>query len=341
MMNPDPIHPHKSGWWVASLFMGLSLVRYFDKNKGELEAAAVYSPEELSAIQAVISSPEGDNALPGLKPPRRNGQKGITRRGARTVRCAAHLLQKTYGRGRLTFATVTLPGMPVKQLRTVHEKWSKVTEIYRLGLRRLLQEQGLRGEIVTVSEIQPERHKKTKFPVLHLHSVFVGRLPYGGWAVSTEEHDEIWRRAVLSVVPKALCRFRSAANLQEVKTSASGYLGKYMTKSGAAVKAAIDDGFGECLPRQWWNCSRSLLEWIKAETCEGTEVSGVLLDAARSNDKSVWEFYGEVGIDIGWSQHYWLASYGRLSPKVAQEVREILGWKEQRKSERTGLAFVT
>lgn len=340
-MKRDPIHPQKPGWLVASLFMGLSLVRYFDRNKGELEAAATYTVEELRSIQSVLDSPEADDRLPSLAKPRRNGAKGITRRGARTVRCAAYLLQKTYGRGRLTFATVTLPGMPMHQLRRVHEEWPKVVEMYRLGLRRRLQEEGLRGEVVSVSEVQPQRHKKTKIPVLHLHSIFVGRLPYGGWALSTEHHDEIWRRAVLSVVPEALCRFRSAANLQEVHTSASAYLGKYMTKGGAEIAAAVDNGFAEWLPRQWWNCTRSLLEWVKAETVEGTEPSQVLLDAARSNDKGVWEFYGEVGIDIGWSQHYWLASYGRLSGKVAQELREVLGWKEQRKSERRGLAFVT
>ena len=340
-MERDPIDPNRAGFFAASLFMGLSLVRYFDKHRQELESVAHYSVQELESIQRVLSSFEDDDTLPPARKPRRNGLKGITRRGARTVRCAAHLLQKTYGRGRLTFATVTLPGVPMKQLRLIHEKWGKVVEIYRLSLRRLLQDKGLRGEIVSVSEIQPQRHKKSGIPVLHLHSIFVGRLPYGAWAVSTEEHDEIWRRAVLTVVPECLCRFRSAANLQEVETSASAYLGKYMTKGGAAVNDAVKNGFREWLPRQWWNCTRSLLEWVKAETVEGTETSGVLLDAARANDKSVWEFYGEVGIDIGWSQHYWLASYGRLTAKAAQELREVLGWEEVRALERNGLAFVT
>lgn len=321
--------------------MGLSLVRNFDIAANPEIMPDSESQAEYELLKSQCGLPSIYDVAPVKKPTVRYGLKGITRRGARTVRCAAHLLQKTYGRGRLTFATVTVPNLPKEELRIVHERWHEVVEVYRLYIRRDLEKQGLRGEILSVSEIQDERHKETGIPILHLHSLWVGRLPYGGWAISTERHDDIWRKAIRLVIPKVRVSFKSAANLQEVRTSASAYLGKYMTKSGAAVTTAKDSGFADWLPRQWWNCTRSLKEWVKDETVESTVSSDFLLDAARANDKSVWEFYGEIGIDIGWSHDYWLASFGRLSGWAADGIRRSLGWEETRKAERKGLAFVT
>lgn len=337
----DPLDPYRAPWFFCALFMGLSLVRNFDIAANPEIMPNPEDRAEYELLKYQCDCPSVYEVTPVEKPTVRYGLKGITRRGARTVRCAAHLMQKTYGRGRLTFATVTVPNLPRKELRLVHERWNEIVEIYRLYIRRDLERHNLRGEILSVSEIQDKRQKKTGVPVLHLHSLWVGRLPYGGWAISTERHDDIWRKAIQAVVPEVRVSFKSAANLQEVRTSASAYLGKYMTKSGPAIASAKDSGFADWLPRQWWNCSRSLKEWVEAETVESVVASDFLLDAARANDKSVWEFYGEIGIDIGWSHDYWLASFGRLTAEVADGLRRALGWKEQRKSERKGLAFVT
>lgn len=287
---------------AACLLMGLSLVRNFDK----------------------LASPLVDEVSPSVKVAGRYGGNGITRQGARTVRCAAHLMQKTYGSGRLTFATVTVPDMPAPAMARLHENWNKVVELYRLNIRRELQDQDLSGEIITVSEIQEKREKKSGLPVLHLHSIWVGRKPYGGWAVSTKRHDDIWRRAIKAVLPKVRISFKAAANLQEVHTSASGYLGKYMSKGAACVKALVEKGFGGWMPRQWWNCTRSLSRWVKHETLTTGEFSEFLLDAGNCEGKHVWEFVGHVVIDIGDKQDYWLATYGRLNTVIAQEIRDYI-----------------
>lgn len=340
MLPSDLIDPYRGAWFFVALFMGLSLVRNFDM----VEIALIEAERSrLEEFNLPPTDPERDNlddVAPVKSRPSRYGLKGITRRGARTVRCAAHLLQKTYGRGRLTFATVTLPTMPMKQLRAAHQRWNEIVEAYRLGLIRDLKNENLRAELVTVTEIQPKRHKKTGIPSLHLHTVFVGRLPYGGWAISTERHDQIWRRAVVGVVKHCTASFRSAANLQEVHSSASGYLGKYMSKGGAAIQAVIDDGLQEWLPKQWWNCSRSLSQRVKAETVQGADVSGVLLESASANDKSVWEFHREITIDIGGGKHYWLASYGRLTEHAAEVVRAHLTSKVSPKIRHSVCDFV-
>jgi len=282
--------------------MGLSLVQNFDS----------------------LSEPLPDKVSPGVKATKRYGLNGITRRGARTVRNAAHLLQKSFGRGRLTFATVTVPSLPMNQLRIVHENWNVVVERYRIIIKRALEKKNLPTYLLSVSEIQTKRHKKTGIPVLHLHSLWVGRDRYGLWGVTAEMHDNAWRNAIQAVIPGISVSFKSAANLQSVKSSAAGYLGKYMSKGGAAIEAVKNDGFGDWLPRQWWNCDRELVRWVDRETLEGTAPSELLLSASDMESKEVWEFVGHILIDIGERQQYWLATYGRLSTSAAQMARDMI-----------------
>lgn len=287
---------------AASLFMGLSLVRNFDS----------------------LLQPSRNEVSPTDGPIRRYGRKGITRSGARTVRQAAHLMQEKWGIGRLTFATVTVPNLPIDEMSIVHQCWNEVVERYRLLIRRELEKHDLPTHVLSVSEIQEKRYKKSGVPVLHLHSVWVGREPYGGWGISTEVHDEIWRKAISVAIPTVGVSFKSAANLQQVHSSAGGYLGKYMTKGTAVVRSMVEDGFEGWLPRQWWNASRELTQWVKAETVQSGAFGQFLREAAGGNDKSVWEFSGHVQIDIGDKQAYWLATYGRLNSVVAQEIREYI-----------------
>nr|CRY96880.1 hypothetical protein [uncultured prokaryote] len=292
---------------AVSLFMGLSLVRNFDN----------------------LLKPSSDKLAPTEKKARRYGRNGITRSGARTVRQGAYLMQKRFGIGRITFATVTLPDLPIETMGVVHDQWHKIVERYRLLIRRALKEDGLSGDMISVSEIQEKRYKKTGVPVLHLHSIWVGRLSYGQWSISTKAHDDIWRKAVGVAIKTVSVSFKSAANLQEVKSSAAGYLGKYMSKGAAVVSSLVDNGFDGWLPRQWWNMSRDLVRWVKAETLTTDEFGDFLRDAANGDSKDVWDFFGHVQIDIGEKQQYWLATYGRLNPVVAQELRDYINLTRQ------------
>lgn len=284
------------------LFMGLSLVNNFDNMINPLE----------------------DKVVPPEKAKARYGRKGITRSGARTVRQAAHLMQERWGSGRLTFATVTIPDLPRYEMSIVHEKWNEVVERYRLLVRRELQKNDLPADVLSVSEVQEKRYKKTGVPVLHLHSIWVGRLPYGKWAISTKLHDDMWRKAVSVAIPVVGISFKSAANLQEVRSSASAYLGKYMSKGAAVVRSLIDDGFEGWLPRQWWNATRELTRWVKRETLDTQDFGKFLIEATNGDSKEVWAFHGHVLIDIGEKQGYWLATYGRLNTVVAQELRDYI-----------------
>ncbi len=298
---------------AASLFMGLSLVSNFDKLVNPLSQPPSIPEGESGVLTAFPFGANLEEVSPIPASPLRYGLKGIPRRAARIVRNAAYLLQKESGRENLTFATVTIPAMPVEDMRILHENWGKVTELYRLGLRRHLRKKGLSGQSVGVSEIQEKRHKRTGLPVLHLHTVFQGRAPFGHWALSTKAHDKIWRKAVMAVVPHSPVCFKSAANLQMVKTSASGYLGKYITKGVSEVARVVADGFAEWLPRQWWNCSRDLKRQIDVETIRVDELAESLVYSAKGNGMGVWDFFGHVSIEVCEIKDYWVATYGRLS----------------------------
>lgn len=306
---------------AASLFMGLSLVSNFDKLTNPTGSVLPLNDFDREQDALWFFGETSDDIAPTPKSALRHGLRGIPRAAARIVRNAAYLLQKKAGRQNLTFATVTVPTMPIEQMRVLHENWAKAVELYRLGLRRALQHKHLSGETVGVSEIQEERCKRTGLPVLHLHTVFQGRLPYDRWAITTATHDKIWRNAVRAVVPSALISFKSAANLQEVLTSAANYLGKYISKGVASVEQVVRQGMADWLPRQWWNITRTLRAAVDAETVRADGLAEDMLRAAQRDDKVVWLFHGSVTIDIGGMTDYWVATYGRLTPEWLSVTR--------------------
>lgn len=284
---------------AACLHMGLSLVRNFD---------------------TMIENLQNESDLPS-ESTARYGLNGITRRGARTVRNAAHVMQQECGKLNLTFATMTIPDLPAKQMAALHENWSRVVELYRLSIRRLLRRQGLSGEIVSASEVQEARYETTGIPVLHLHSVFQGRQPYHGWAMSPSDHDRIVRQTITTVVGEVKESFKSAGKLERVTSNAGGYLGKYMSKGTAVVRKLRADGFTGWMPHQWWNCTRSLSRRVEQQTIRADEFADFLLSATVGQGGDVWAYHGTVNIDIGAHEPYWLATYGRLRPAFLERLR--------------------
>lgn len=97
-------------------------------------------------------------------------------------------------------------------------------------------------------------------------------------------------------------------NVQQVKKSAEGYLGKYMTKSGEEVKEVIDAGQEWMLPRQWWFSTAALKRLLKARSVRGVntgrlldEVVGYLLGKTAPGE-GVW--LREIVVDLeGFKYH--------------------------------------
>lgn len=189
---------------------------------------------------------------------KRRGLNGITSRGSRLVRNTAYLLQKKYGRKRLSFLTLTVPPLGDDGERKVCDSWSDIVRLFGQWLKRSLRERGLPESYVGVTEIQEKRWRNRGEVGLHLHIVFVGRKTVGdGWSFSPGDFRGRWCQLLSHVVGYSV-RSSSVENLQMVKKSASGYLGKYMSK-GVMIVGEIAEAKGEeYIPKAWYTCSIGL-----------------------------------------------------------------------------------
>lgn len=263
------------------------------------------------------------------KPLPRYGLKGITSKGRRVVRNACYLLEEEAGRRFLTFATVTLPELKYEDMLAVHASWHKVVDAYRREIRRKLVDKGLSGEIIGVTEIQPKRWEQTGLPVLHCHFVWLGRKRGDDWAITVNEHDEIWRRAVIGVVPNAIADFSTACNMQAVKKSAENYLSKYMSKGADAVAAVVVDGLQELLPRQWWSCSRSLSRRIGEKLRIFTKGTRWLVDRANMLDGDFFEYFVNIKVPGKTGELISVGYYGKMTTTANALIRQVLGLNER------------
>jgi hypothetical protein len=257
----------------------------------------------------------------GHPPTVQYGRNGITSYGARRVRNAAYLLQEQFGKFRCVFATATLPDLPLEQMELIHRRFNQVVDHYRLGLKRLLQDKGLSGEIVGVTEVQEKRYERTGIPVLHIHSVFVGKDASGKWAISPQAHDDIWRRALGVAIGYEPPELTSACNLSRVRKDAESYLGKYMTKGVASVGRIISGGFSGWLPKQWWSCSRSLSQRVDAGTIQADDFAECLLESMESDGSGLWIWHRKIELVKDGGEKITIAYYGKLRRETVQGIR--------------------
>ena len=208
--------------------------------------------------------------------PETYGRKGITGYGKKTVRSACALLQRKYGRKRLSFLTLTVPELAPEALRAVALNWGQITNRLVQWITRRLSKAGLSTSVVLVTECQPRRVESGSLGCLHVHAVFQGRQRLSGdWAIRPVEVREFWlselsRRVGFQVVSE------SCEELRMVKKSAEGYLGKYMSKgSESAVLLASKHGW-ECLPRQWWTATKRAKDAVKNSTFKSQEIGDFL-----------------------------------------------------------------
>ena len=223
-----------------------------------------------------LSLPSNPHTLP--KRPQTYGRLGITAIGKKKVRAAATLLQRRYGRKRLSFLTLTIPPLSQDNLRRLVGKWGELMRVFQQWLARKLDRLGLPSTIVSVTECQPRRALSGDLGCLHIHVVYVGRSgPKKAWALSPLDFRGWWL-STISRLAGCLVEGFPCEELRMVRASAAGYLGKYMSKGGSAAASLAAVHGWECLPRQWWNMTAAMRDWVKAETRNGQRL-GVLLDA--------------------------------------------------------------
>lgn len=265
----------------------------------------------------------------------RKGLNGITLYGQRMVRNAAYLMQQKWGGNQLSFLTCTLPGGACETLEAARS-WAEIVRKFTSTLKRDLEAEGLPGLIVGVTEIQPKRAARDGGCPLHLHMVFKGAHKDYQWCLRPGRLQLLWSRAVLNTCPgfRGL-EFAASCNIQRVKSSASGYLGKYMSKGADDIKASIiaNDGCIDHLPHHWYTLTNEARDLVKRNTAYGPEVGDRIdrwlrwsddLDSPFSYKRSI-VLYSEDGAPltsfvVGVIQCHWKRRVG-----VPQTKYDIVG----------------
>lgn len=216
-------------------------------------------------VQDREASPPLGLSLPSNSHKRgQRGLKGITSRGKKMVRSVASLLQRKYGKGRLSFLTLTLPSLTPDELLECSADWSRIVRVFQQWLKRQLVAAGLSPVIAGVTEIQPGRLEKRQELGLHLHVVFCGRQDRGPWVLQPGAVREAWLRTIQTSIGSVVCS-ESVENLQRVESNAAGYLGKYMSKGPGEVAKVLDVWPDAILPTAWWFCTSEARAWVMSE----------------------------------------------------------------------------
>lgn len=280
------------------------------------------------------------NSHTEVQPRARRGTHGITSYGQKFVRNAAFLMEQRGGRELCSFLTVTLPTLTEDEFDSMEAGWAEFVRQYIQKLGRRLERAGLPRRVVYVVEIQEDRWDEYGLPYPHLHVLFIGRKRRQDWAIKTWEFDEILRSTADNVWDWASEKsWATASNVQRVKHSCQGYLGKYMSKGAKVFRAGTEKGRRLPHVSSWWGVGGKLKRYIKrmmvnlsreaADTfhqyvstaCPGVEFYRPLY----------LEYYGE-GVEKSGIPQTWIGAYGRV------EYDQVEWWRVLGACERASLA---
>jgi hypothetical protein len=173
-----------------------------------------------------------------------------------------------YGKKRLGFGTLTVPGLTQGGLAVVNKNWAKLIDRFHKVLRRVYLKRGIDALIIGVTEVQTSRFKNRDEFALHYHFVYPSCDVPGDWWFTAKFIRATWQRLVMAVMVEYGCnedvKFSASISLQPVRKSARNYLSKYMSKGKADCEGFIDAGHIDELPRQWWACTKALRDRIKS-----------------------------------------------------------------------------
>lgn len=204
------------------------------------------------------------------------GTKGLTTHGAKMLRNACYLLEKVYGRKRLSLVTPTLPEIP-QYLPLWISNYPEIERRFIQEIRRELERKGAPTHIAGCTELHPERSKRLGYGVPHSHYVMVawdgksytqsGKIDF---YISADKFREIWLRTLEAYtrhsglydvsVPIPHARIST----EVIKKSAESYISKYVSKGKKYVESIVKDDLPiEIPPCHWWHCSRELSAAIR------------------------------------------------------------------------------
>jgi len=185
------------------------------------------------------------------------GSRGITSKGRSIVRQAAAVLEQRYGLKHLSFLTCTLPANAL--IAYTRDSWARIVEKFSKTLRYHLQKSGLPPLLLVVTEIQEQRFRAYRLkPPVHLHCLFVGRLPSRGWAFPPDFFQDKWSECVEREWATHSV-WSASTRVESLRSSSVNYLGKYMSK-GLKQLPNIDPAL---IPSSWYSVSSDLRKICK------------------------------------------------------------------------------
>lgn len=305
---------------------------YHSNGRTTFDSSAVPSPSE-HFLWPDIAGTGGEAAVPldltdvrnSHKPPNRPekyGKLGQTGYGKKMVRSACTILERRY-RGRLTFATVTMPNLPRELRRELALVWGEFVRQALQWLSRRLKAKGLPSVVCSVTEIQPSRIQAGNGGYLHLHMVWPNRKTgKGNWAIDCMDF-RTWGEAFL--LRRGLLPDGEWINIdtQLVRKSAAAYLSKYMSKGGSTLELFAEENGWDAVPGQWWNLTKPLRDAVKREVIKGEDVGHFLENLIdylfNTNDFSPFWALRTVDMELDGRQ-ITVGYCGILRAEVVQDV---------------------
>lgn len=280
----------------------------------------------------VILSPLGSSTVPNSHTESRSrGRMGISAHGRKLVRNAALRLEREHLKSTLSFLTLTIPGLGEEGALLVCENWHHIVRVFQQRLKRMLQRAGLTGEMVGVTEVQEKRFASSNVVALHLHIVFQGRQFGEGWALKPGEVRNAWREVLTPYLRECQDElyWDACENLVRVEKSASGYLGKYLSK-GSKVCADILKAYPNvCLPACWYLCTNSLRVRVKQNILYFTSFDFPLFEEVCTQGRSseYFLFIHPIEIDKGNGEVFRCGYVGKMKSSFRSMLIDSLGTK--------------
>lgn len=285
----------------------------------------------LVANQQLLKDPAYYDRLPSLglskeinshstpqKPRKPRGSLGISTYQRRLTRWAVGDMERSAGIKHLSFLTWTLPTEIPSMTK---QEWAEVTRQATQSLSRALQRAGLPGHIVGVVEVQMNRFRKHGGMPLHLHLVFEGRHPKSSWALSYEQLRDIWKNALMNVIKNIqVNEWGATTDIQRVKKSAAGYLGKYMSKGLKDVAELAASGQQECIPAAWNVCSLHYRREYKRQIRKAFgEYVNEIFETVKACASYLFEKWGWIEIPCSDGMPLKVAWWGYLKPGISHQ----------------------
>ena len=258
---------------------------------------------------------------------KRKGLSGMSRQAGNKIKASAAVMERNYGRECLTFATFTVPPEALvsdqEGINAVNgETWGPLINRFNTALRRELERQGIEPCYVYCSEVQEGRFKRTGEVALHAHYLIRSRHhKRGRWLTGATRLRELWGNAIAATTGRPLQRL-PVVDVQAVKKSVVGYLGKYLSKGGEVVKAVIEGGQEDCLPSHWWGSTRGLKAEVVRQTIrDGKDLSDWLWELCWDNQPEHFRYCFPVMIDDGNGGKLHLGFTFELNKDFYEELR--------------------